>query len=91
MGLPKDNVNGYKNGSVLEFVDRFPSEYVFIYRPRLCETGFPVHRKRRQFVYSKYIVHGSKHQNCGSRSKHSTFQQICSKVSKFTINNLSAL
>ena len=32
MGLPKDNMNGYKNGSVLEFVDRFPSEYVFIYR-----------------------------------------------------------
>ena len=35
MGLPKDNVNGYKNGSVLEFVDRFPSEYVLIYHPRL--------------------------------------------------------
>ena len=26
MGLPKDNHNGYKNGSVLEFVERFPSE-----------------------------------------------------------------
>ena len=49
MGLPKDNVNGYKNGSVLEFVDRFPSEYVFIYHPCLL------------FYNSEYIVEQMHH------------------------------
>ena len=28
MGTPDDNPDGYKSGSVLEYVSKFPSEYV---------------------------------------------------------------
>ena len=31
MGLPEENETGYKMGSVLEYVDKFPSELVLRY------------------------------------------------------------